>query len=84
MEDHGCVWLVDENGRVLSVIWPEEWSVRFVSDGQTATIQLRDRLGQEQANNTRSVGIVGGQTNRAPEFCHVSELVYEVLSIANQ
>ena len=84
MEDHGCVWLVDGGGRVLSVLWPERWSVRFVSDGHTATIHVLDDLGREQANNMSSVGIVGGQTNRAPEFCHVSELVYEVLSVANQ
>lgn len=83
MEDHGCVWLVDGGGRVLSVVWPERWSVRFVSDGQTATIHVLDELGREQANNTGSVGIVGGETNREPEFCHVSELVYEVARIGN-
>lgn len=81
----GCVWLEDEAGTRISILWPPGWTARLRGHGtEPPHVTLRDRRGKVQATNDQVLGIVGGEVDKPIPFCDVGEKTFEVLQLDPQ
>lgn len=75
----GCVWLEDEAGTRISILWQPGWTARLRGHGTEAPhVTVHNRWGKVQATSDQVVGIIGGEVDKTVPFCDVGEKTFEV------
>lgn len=79
----GCVWLEDEAGTRISILWQAGWTARLRGEGTGQPhVSVRDRQGKVQATNDDRVAIIGGEVDKPIPYCDVGEKVFEITKLS--